>query len=258
MPTAILTRSREDNTRTAPLFEETGIDVISLPMIKIHELPFNPSQIDQLDPDEQPLILLTSIKGTRRWLDLREKHDILRRIEPTGYLLVGNRSRQMIEATVPDARILVTASSAEHLGKEVSTLPDLSLSADTKEKRGTDTLLYPCSAIRREETVDIFRERGYRILELPLYEPVLPEQSIAKLSGMMQSLEEETVIIFFSPSAVHNFFSIYHANPNRLNYATIGETTAGALQEQGINNIITPEEPTLEYLVRTIKDFFND
>jgi uroporphyrinogen-III synthase len=46
------------------------------------------------------------------------------------------------------------------------------------------------------------------------------------------------VIAFYSPSAVRNFHALALVLPEDIRYAAIGETTAGALRELGLDPLV--------------------
>ncbi len=246
MPTVILTREEEDNRRIAPLFEAEEIEALSLPMIRIQDLPFDPSPLP--DRISSVRVLLTSRKGTERWITLRRNVERIGRLEVRGYMCVGERSAMMIRQSEPEVPVIVTAESGAGIVE------------GDKEVEGDRVVVYPCSRVRREETVEGLKRKGFEIIELPLYEPVFPEESIDRMRALRDRIDRGTIILFFSPSAVENFFSLLNRMPERseqlpdLRFAALGHTTARTLQDHGITDIILPDHPTVKEMIRTIRN----
>ena len=244
--TVLLTRTEEDNQQMIPLFEEHGMQVVSLPMIAVQDIPFS---VEKIPETTSTCVLLTSRKGTERWLRLREEHESVREIEVYGYMIVGKRSEEMMLSAEEDARVLVVAESGKELVERVREGMGRQGEGETRRE---GEVLYPCSRVRRDEVVKGLGEIGYRVVEIPLYEPVLPEESREELSAVLKRVHEESIVVFFSPSAVQNFFSIWDGNREGLRFAAIGRTTAMALESQGVTNIILPERPDVRSLIQSL------
>ena len=243
MQRVILTRTEEDNARIAPLFREKGVEVISLPMIAIEDIPPDQTILSQFPVD--PLILLTSRNGTERWLLLRREEEMIRSLSPTGYLCVGERSRDLIQQNEPGIPVLEIGESGSDLLARLSGRGKALL---------TQTILYPCSAERREEMVEGLEKLGFEVRALPLYRPVLPKKSIEQFRQIHDLVTPDTTIIFFSPSAVEHFFTLWTDNPSNLHVAAIGQTTAEALRSAGCPLPLTPQAPTLSSLLKIVRN----
>lgn len=237
MPSIILTRSAEDNQEIAPLFEARGFKAYSVPMIELRPLPKDMCgmrTVRRLAGGEP--VLLTSAFATDLWLDLRETdfHDHT----PEGYYVVGETSAKLLREGDPDVPVVTIADSGEDL-----------LSG---ELRGLDRLLYPCSTERRESLVERLRERGIDVVELPLYSPVPATGSSQLLAEALAGAEQPITLAFFSPSAVRNFFALAPDIPRNTIFAAIGPTTAGALRERGIEDVILPVHPDADALAAAL------
>lgn len=266
-PLVILTRTESDNQRVAPYFEAQELQVLSVPLIEIRNLPINPWDIpNDLCPC---VVLITSSRATTRWLALRGQ---LANRDLRGYLVVGQQSANRLREIDPDSPILVIGNSVEELLEDVvslrhphlRTVGEVAPGAREILGEGSDvcTIVYPCSAHRRDEAVVGLQALGFKILELPLYEPILPAGSIDLLANILSDIEPPTAITFFSPSAVENFFHILGSATQRnevsrdvterLIFAAIGETTADALYEQGIEEVVVSELPDAGMLAEKV------
>lgn len=234
MPSLLLTRSHADNLAIAPLFEQRGMVVHSVPLIEFRPIPRDACgmrQVRRLAGSEP--VLLTSAYAADLWLDLRESE--FREHPPEAYYLVGERSAQLVRESDPGIPIRAVAPSAEELLRDASF-------------EGVERILYPCSTGRLDTLPRGLEERGVEVIELPLYTPAIPAGSGALLREILANAAEPLVIAFFSPSAVSNFFSLTPVIPRNSIFAAIGGTTARALREHGISMVIVPEQPSAEAL----------
>jgi uroporphyrinogen-III synthase len=230
----ILTRSSEENRRIAPLFEAEGFRVHDLPMIELVPIPRDACGLRSVRriAGGEP-VLLTSSYATDLWLDLRETD--FREMPPSAYYVVGERSAALLRDADPDIPIVAVADSGAKL-------------LEICRFAGVTELLYPCSTERRDPLVEGLRARGVHVVDLPLYRPALPEGARARHALVMAQAEPPAAIVFFSPSAVANFFSLRPQNPSDLIFAAVGPTTAEALREAGIASIAVPDRPSASAL----------
>lgn len=266
-PLVILTRAESDNQRVAPFFQEQGLQVLSVPLLEIRDLQIDPWEIpDDFGPY---LVLITSSRSTTRWLALRPT---LANRDLRGCLVVGRQSALRLYEIDPDTPILVIGHSVEELLEDIVNLRrpfphivgEVAPEAAGLLRAGSDinTILYPCSARRREEGVTGLQRLGFRVIELPLYEPVLPAENSALLINVLSNLYRPTALAFFSPSAVENFFHILSVESeeesppfmlsDHLHFAAIGDTTAEAIYKYGIEDVIISDLPEAEMLARKV------
>ncbi len=64
-------------------------------------------------------------------------------------------------------------------------------------------------------------------------------------------------ILFFSPSAVHSFFSI-NTTPVDTVFFSIGDTTTAAIQSYCTNKIVTSDWPGADSLLEQVTHFYNE
>ncbi|MBC8145891.1 MAG: uroporphyrinogen-III synthase, partial [bacterium] len=171
------------------------------------------------------IVLITSAHAARAWLDLRQS--LFADDSPCSYLVVGSASARMLEELDPTVPILAIAPSASALAH---VLPS-----------GTQHLFYPCSASRRDEGVEWIRAQGVDIVELPLYEPMLPSDAEQRLNTALESSTTPRAIIFYSPSAVSNWFSIRADIPADSIFVAIGPTTAESLRAHRVEDVVVAE-----------------
>lgn len=109
-------------------------------------------------------------------------------------------------------------------------------------------LTFFCGNKRREELPEVLKEKKVSVQELVVYETIETPAKIEK---------DYTAILFFSPSAVHSFFTDNQVSSDTILFA-IGNTTASALREFSNNNIVVSEFPAKDQLVDKAIKYFSE
>ncbi len=95
--------------------------------------------------------------------------------------------------------------------------------------------------IRREELPSILKKNGIAFNEIKVYETNITSKKVTNtLDG----------ILFFSPSAVESYFKLNTIKEEMC--FCIGETTAEALENKKIKNIIIADKPSIESLIEKV------
>jgi uroporphyrinogen-III synthase len=121
---------------------------------------------------------------------------------------IGNTTRQLIEEKWGAEKIMATAENAQRLGERL--IDD-----------GIKEVVFFCGNIRRDELPNKIRSEGGKVEEVVVYET---EETPTKLD------KEYDGILFFSPSAVHAFYSQNKSSKNTTLFA-IGKTTEEAIRQ---------------------------
>lgn len=155
-----------------------------------------------------------------------------------------------------------TAEAARRAGLEVAcvgTGGGVELVAEI-EKRGTCAgrrFLSPRSEQGGDEAVDALRARGAQVEVVVAYRNLRPQVDAPSLCSRVTGGELD-VLTFASPSAARHFASLLDAEARAalegLVVAALGETTAAALREEGIEPDVIPERPTIQALVEALVD----
>jgi uroporphyrinogen-III synthase len=102
-----------------------------------------------------------------------------------------------------------------------------------------------CGNLRRAILPDTLKENGITFNEIEVYETNMTSKKIKnKLDG----------ILFFSPSAVESYLKM-----NTIKDETcfcIGETTAEALQNKKVKNIIIADKPSVENVIAEVLEYY--
>lgn len=105
------------------------------------------------------------------------------------------------------------------------------------------TVLFFCGSSRRDTLPELLRSKGMNVQEVNVYTTRLTPHKIAV---------SPDVVLFFSPSAVHSFFSLNQL-PDTVICCAIGATTAISILEYGKNyRIIASPYPDQDVLLRQL------
>jgi len=146
---------------------------------------------------------------------------------------IGAATRRLVETKFGPDSIAGTAPSAAAL-------------ADVILEHHPSEVFFFCGDQRREELPEKLTTAGVRVHEIIVYRTT---QTTHKIT------EPYDGIVFFSPSAVHSFFSI-NTLPEKTTTFAIGTTTADTIHTYVNNPVITSASPEKEALVRHVIDYF--
>ena len=113
--------------------------------------------------------------------------------------------------------------------------------------KGFEKVYFFCGNQRRDELPQKLRAHGTALIELVVYKTEETAQRV---------LKKFDGILFFSPSAVHSFFSVNTIALETILFA-IGKTTASALQTHTSNTIIIASSAGKENLVKEMIAYFS-
>lgn len=208
------------------LAERPGIYYIESAFIETAALPFIPPAL-QADKQSQTAMVFTSGNAVT---PVAAKSDMLAPELMDIFCLSGHTKEMIIDHWGAD-RIKGIAPDAAGLAK---------LIIATAEYR---SVLFFCSSSRRDTLPDILRDQGIDVQEVNVYGTTLTPHKVGILPD---------VVLFFSPSAVHSFFSLNQLADSVI-CGVIGAATANAILEYGRNyRIIASPCPDQEALLHHV------
>jgi uroporphyrinogen-III synthase len=148
---------------------------------------------------------------------------------------IGNTTKQLVKRHFGEEAIAGTADSAAELAELIA------------EEEDGDEIFFFCGDQRRDELPDILRKNDIQINEIVVYQTIPVRHKIEK---------NYHGILFFSPSAVQNFFSDNKISDKTILFA-IGNTTANEIKKYSANKIIIGEQPGKENLARKMMEYFS-
>ena len=129
------------------------------------------------------------------------------------------------------------------IAKSASNLADKIIATGTVKK-----LVFFCGDQRLTNLPETLSAKGIEVIEVVVYNTILTPQIIEK---------NYHGIAFFSPSAVHSFFSENTISTNVTMFA-IGKTTAATIASYCSNKIVTCEWPGSEQMLEAVIHYFEE
>lgn len=149
------------------------------------------------------------------------------------FCLSGKTKESLLQIEEPFGRLEGTANDATALAHVILA-------------KGVKELVFFCGSRRRDELPAILKRQGVQVHEVVVYETVETPVAVA---------DDFSAVLFFSPSAVHSFFSVNHPKETTV-YFAIGQTTADSIKQFTQNKLLISKEPSQEALLQEVIDFF--
>jgi uroporphyrinogen-III synthase len=134
------------------------------------------------------------------------------------------------------------ASSIAGTADNALALAEVIITTGKKEQ----PVIFFCGDQRRDELPARLKQQHIPVVEVVVYTTIATPVKIEK---------EYNGILFFSPSAVHSFFSVNILTPKTVLFA-IGETTANSIRTYTSNEIIAGDTPGKNSLAELAIDHF--
>ncbi|WP_396165872.1 uroporphyrinogen-III synthase [Flavobacterium sp.] len=110
----------------------------------------------------------------------------------------------------------------------------------------SDSFTFFSGNLRRDVLPDTLKENGITFNEIEVYETnITSKKATSKLDG----------ILFFSPSGVESYFKSNTIKEEMC--FCIGETTAEALENKKVKNIIIADKPSVENVIAEVIEYYN-
>ncbi|WP_118973186.1 uroporphyrinogen-III synthase [Taibaiella koreensis] len=130
----------------------------------------------------------------------------------------------------------------------VATAPHAAaLAAEVIAAAPSGPVVFFCGDQRLDHLPAMLKQAGIPFEEPMVYETVATPQKVAA---------HYDAVLFFSPSAVHSFFS-QNVLPERTVAFAIGETTAGCIQHYSKNKVIRASQPSAEAMIDKVIDYWD-
>jgi uroporphyrinogen III methyltransferase / synthase len=168
---------------------------------------------------------------------------------PPNIAVVGPATKQKAE----QAGFFVGHTARTHVG--------VALADELGDQVENKRVLLPRSDRANPDLPEALRRLGAEVREVIAYRTLRPtdadQEAIARVCK-----GEADAILFFSPSAVHTFVEMVGRErvktlQNRMLMASIGPVTARALQEAGVQRIVTPAEASADAVIQALESSFS-
>jgi uroporphyrinogen-III synthase len=184
--------------------------------------------------------------------------------------VMGRATRQgrTLTKNAPPPHIAVvgpaTRGKAEKLGfcveHTAQTHVGVALAQELRDRLSGKRVLLPRSDRASPDLPAALQKFGAQVTEVIAYRTLRPSDADQeKLARVARG--EADAILFFSPSAVHNFVELsgrkqFNILQDRVAMAAIGPVTAGALREVGVHRIVLAQEPSAAAVLQALESRF--
>lgn len=248
----VVTRAPEQARELVREIDQLGAKVLLLPMVEFREAE-DSAQLDEAlrEIANFDWILFTSQNAVRFFA----KRCWALGLDPSKL----QSERPQIAAVGP-----ATAKAAREEGFRVywiaSRFRGEALARELREDMAGKRVLLPRSDLAAGKLPEALRKAGATVCEVIGYRTVVPETTDSDALSQIRSGKVD-VVTFASPSAFHHFVDLLGADElpgvaQRVRFAAIGRTTAGAIREAGLAVEIMAAEATSASLARAIANYF--
>jgi uroporphyrinogen-III synthase len=149
---------------------------------------------------------------------------------------MGGATKQLVYDFFGEASVTGTARNASLLAEKI-------ISHKTVKE-----VVFFCGEQRMDDLPETLQRHGITVKEVPVYTTIQTPVAIEK---------NYDGVIFFSPSAVHSFFSL-NTVPVEVVLFAIGKTTTATIQTYCTNKVVTSEWPGKEQMVDLAIQYFTE
>ena len=193
----------------------------------IEELSFIATKAVQDEAVFQKIKTLAGEKHTVVFTSMNAVEAVAHQVESTPdwkIYSLGNTTRKLIEDAWGPDKVIASAENAQRLGERL--IDD-----------GVEEVIFFCGNIRRDELPNKIRSEGGKMEEVVVYET---EETPSILTKDYEG------ILFFSPSAVHAFFSSNKPSKNTVLFAIVKTTEEAIRQHKGKKIVVASVSDKVE------------
>jgi len=248
----LITRLLNSSDEAFKLLRSAGADIINFPTIKISLLKDNSAFIDMIrNINEFDYLIFTSQNAVINYAVILSTNNMKVNYSNLKVIVSGKKtSGECARLNIPVDLIPRKYSAAG--------IFEMLLKTNIKNKK----FLLPCSAIARDELQIKLSTRDADVKMVPIYDALAVGKK--ELTTQLNRIKEKKpdIFVFTSPSTFNNFLSVVEIK-NEEEYfrsstiATIGTTTAAAINKHNIEVSIIPKISTLKNLAQSIIDYFS-
>ncbi|MGO9481028.1 MAG: uroporphyrinogen-III synthase [Candidatus Kryptoniota bacterium] len=233
----VVTRAEEQSWNVAAMLRKAGAIVILVPTITI--IPAVLSQKDEACISSfygYDVVIFPSVNSVKNFFT---KITIDKYSPVTPYIVaIGSKTAESVAEFGFAADFVPVKFASEVLMKSLAEF-------EWKAKR----VLIPAGNLSNDELIDLVESKGAVADKVVVYETVPNDSIDGAIKEEIRSRQFDA-IIFYSPSQVKNFISIFGAEVlNGKRIATIGPTTKKTVEHYGLEVAIVPDKSTTEDLI---------
>lgn len=245
----ISTRPKGQSDELGRLFTEAGATMIEMPLIEI-------KPVDLSDEDKKTVtnldtyhwLIFTSQNGVKYFFEHIESEENPEKIpESVKIAVIGSKTEKVLNQFGYAVDFLNPGSTGEEFA--------VAFSQKIKVESGKQKILLILGNLARTVIEDKLNEFA-DCTRINIYETVNPETVDKEALEIIRNNKYE-MIIFTSPSGIHNFIKISGDIHNKnIRAACIGETTASAAKESGFNLQVVAQNASAQGIIEPIINFY--
>lgn len=248
MATAVLTRDPVDVPGYSRVLAPLGLDVVAMPVTKT---------VSAADPDALVRALADGTYSAIVVASPRAAHELARAL---GRVVPPLDAVPTIWAVGPATkRALDIAKLPAHLPDDVRDGGELAVRLATSRDLRGERVLVPRAEEGRTEALEVLRDAGAIVVDVVAYRtlPAGVDDSQVGEGATLLASGGAAVCAVFAPSQVSALAAIMKARGHALaslstRFCAIGETTAAALRETGIERVAVAPAPTPEGMAQAV------
>ncbi|MFC4556590.1 uroporphyrinogen-III synthase [Virgibacillus kekensis] len=240
----LITREEDQAFEFSDKVTKYGGEPVSVPLLKIScsDIPGN----KEIFPSEEPFkwIFFTSSNGVKCFFSFIDKYHLSRYLENCRFAVTGRKTAQSLATFGYKADLVPEVYNAETLAKEF---------LDLKGRK--EPVLLVRGNKSRMVLPNKFKEHGISFRTIEVYETSFNKSATEDLNRLLQK-DDIDFLTFTSPSAVEAYHQmvIPHSGETPV-VVCIGTTTEQRAIELGLEKIITPDDFTIDGMLKEISDF---
>ncbi|XP_051968841.1 uroporphyrinogen-III synthase [Xyrauchen texanus] len=255
MKVLLLKEPRESEHEVDPYIKElasSGHTAVLIPVLSFRSVSLNELSEQLFCPERFGGLIFTSPRAvlavkmclethnlTHKWDSVKDKWN-----EKSIYV-VGKATASLVE----DLGLCP-------LGEDTGTADTLSRLILRREHPDILPLFFPCGSIKREVLPTALRDNGVPLVTLTVYETSEHPELHKNITDYFTQQGVPACVAFFSPSGVTFCLDLVKrlsgGQLEQIKFASIGPTTADALQSHGLTVSCCAEKPTAKHLAAAI------
>lgn len=236
----VVTRTEEQSDFLASELEKLGARVIGLPTIRIEPSHLSPADAARISGfGKYDVVIFTSINAVR---NVRSHVDLRKSADGKPFVVaIGKKTAESIMGAGLAPDFIPAKFNSDELMKSLRGF-------DWNGKR----VLIPKGDLAGSVAADSIRSQGGTVEEVVVYN-TLPNDSLDEDLKARITSGEFDAVVFFSPSQIKNFLSIFGASVlEGKEIAVIGPTTKRGAENLGLKVDVVPDNSTTESLIASM------
>lgn len=254
----LVTRAREQASKTASLLRERGADPVVVPTIEIHP-PGDPTKMIDAAAhlgERYDWVVFTSANGVERlWEEIRHQGRDVRVFGRAKIAAIGPGTAASLAAMGLTPDLVPQVHKGEGLAEELT-----QAIGSTGQSKGVRVLIARAE-VARDVVPDALRALGCEVDVVPVYRTSAPPRPLLDALASLLEAREIDCVIFTSSSTVEHLCDALEGRAASLLtntcVASIGPITTETARKRGLRVDVTASEHTISGLVSAIEANFD-